>query len=260
MPVDSHALFASLENRDDLIKAAFGKDVQPEYLRDFTAATDADPKDRVYLWVKFTKEWSSDKVPADKAAAPVPPGTPPAAAPVPAAPAATGHVFKPGDVALFDPATAKDLVETKMVAEYDTNRDDKGKVFVRELRDYAQIFREATRRRTELTAQTAEVTGQADRIKAAQVEVVADIAAIEKERDGLKKDLAKFQAEREAVTAFVAAVEKQNEALRAELSQTFRANIKMAAELDQLNHRLQEEINRRNPPVQSQASLAAPAR
>jgi hypothetical protein len=260
MPVDSHALFASLENRDELIKGAFGKDVQPAYLRDFAAATDADPKDRVYLWVKFTKEWSSDKVPAEKAAAPAAPGTPPAAAPVPVAAAATtAHVFKPGDVALFDPATAKDLVETKMVAEYDTNRDDKGKVFVRELRDYAQLFREATRRRTELTAQTAEVTGQAERIQAAQREVVADIAAIEKERDGLKKDLAKFQAEREAVTAFVAAVEKQNEALRAELSQTFRANIKMAAELDQLNHRLQEEINRRNPPVQSQASLAAPA-
>ena len=173
-----------------------------------------------------------------------------------AAPGST-QTFKPGDVALFDPATAAELVDKK-VAEYETNRDDKGKVFVRELRDYAQLFREATRRRSELTAQIAEVTGQADRVTAAQTEVLADIAEIEKERDGLKKDLAKFQAEREQVTAFVASIDRRNEELRASLSQTFRSNIQLGAELDQVTRRLQAEINRRNPPVQSQASLAAP--
>jgi chromosome segregation ATPase len=177
-------------------------------------------------------------------------------APGAAAPAAQG--FKLGDVALFDPETAKELVETKAVAEYDTNRDDKGKVFVRELRDYAQLFREATRRRTELTAQIAEVSAQAERVAAAQAEVKGDVEAIEKERSGLKSDLAKFQAEREAVTAFVAGVDKRNEELRAKLSETFRANIRLAAELEQINRRSQQEIDRRNPPVQSQASLAAP--
>jgi len=272
MPVDSHSLFAQFDNRDELIKAMFSSDAQPEYSREvqlrtrqgaagpvveyaYSPATDKDPEDRVYRWVKFNKDWSSDKVPADTAVAQAAPAG--AAAPAAPAPGAAPAVqaFKTGDVALFDPETAKDL-EAKGIASYATDRDDKGKVFVRELRDYAQMFREATRQRTDLTAQIAAVSAQADRVEAAQTEVKADVQAVEKERTGLKSDLAKFQAEREAVTAFVASVEKRNEELRAKLSETFRANIRMAAELEQLNRRLLEEINRRNPPVQAQASLA----
>jgi hypothetical protein len=267
-------LFAQFDNRDELVKALYSSAVQPEYTREvqvrmrpgpagqiaefaFSPATDKDPPDRVYLWVKFKKDWSSDKVPADKQVAPAAPaGAAAPAAPAPGAAAPAMQVFKPGDVALFDPETAKELVETKGVADYDTDREDKGKVFVRELRDYAQMFREATRQRSELTAQIAEVSTQADRVEAAQAEVKADVEAVEKERTGLKSDLVKFQAEREVVTAFVASIEKRNEALRAKLSETFRANIRMAGELDQLERRLQAEINRRNPPVGSQASLA----
>jgi hypothetical protein len=265
MPVDSHSLFAQLDNRDEQIRAAFASNEQPDYLKDFTPATAKDPDARKYRWVRFTKEWSSDKVRADKtaaAAAPVgaaPAGISPAAAPALAA-APTSQGFKKDDVALFDPATADELVNVKKVAVFDTDRPDKGVVYVRELRDYAQLFRDATRRRAELSAQVAEVTGQVERIKAAGTDVLADVAVIEKERDGLKKDFAKFQAEREAAAAFVAAVERRNEQLRAELSQTFRANIRMARELDQMNRQLLEEIDRRNPPVQSQASLAAPGR
>jgi hypothetical protein len=276
MPVDSHSLFAQLDNRSQLIETAFPKGVQPEYSREaqlrarsgpagsfselvFSPAKDDDPKDSVYLWVKFKKEWSSDKVPAEIAAAPAAPaGTPAAVASAPEpAPAPAKSLFKPDDVALFDRSTAEDLVDKK-IAELETNRGDKGKVFVRELRDYAQLFREATRRRIELIAQIDEVTAQAKLVTEAKIDVMADVAAIKKERTGLKSDLAKFQAERETVAAFVASVEKRNEQLRVELSQTFRANIRMAAELDQLNRQLQQEIIRRNPPVQSQASLAAP--
>jgi hypothetical protein len=266
MPADSHALFAQLDNRDDVVKASFPADVQSDYIRDFTAANENDPPDRVYRWVKFTKEWSSDKVPADKSAvappaAPAAQPGPPAAAPAPGAPAAAagGHVFKPGDVALFDPQTAAELVDTKMVAVYDIDRKDKGKVFVRELQDFAQMFRESVRQRSELLAEIADIAAQANRLDAAQTEVLADVEAITKEREGLKKDLAKFQAERDAATAYVAALGKRNEELRADLSKTFRDNIRMAAQLDEMNHRLLEEINRRNPPVQAQASLG-PAR
>lgn len=274
MPVDSHYVFAQIDNRDEFLKAAFSSDDLPEYSREaklqvrqgpggqatelvFAPATENDPEDRVYRWVKFTKDWTSDKMPADKEAARAAPGAAPAPAPATAAP--SPRVFKPGDVALFDPATAKELVETKGVATYETDREDKGKVYVRQLRDYAQLFREATRRRTQLSAEIADISAQAGRIEAAKAEVAADVEAIQKERDGLKKDLAKFQAERDAVTAFVTAIEARNEQLRVKLSETFRANIRMASELDQIERRLLEEINRRNPPVQSQASLA-PAR
>ena len=269
MPADSHTVFAQLDNRDDVLKADFSAADQAEYAKDLAPAKEDDPSNRVYRWVKFTKEWSSDKLAMDKAAANAPPGAAPGAVPAPgaapvpapgAAPPAAQYTFKPGDTALFDSKTAAELVDTKMVATYDTDRPDKGKIYIRELRDYAQLFREAVRQRTRLSAEIAEVTAQADRVEAAKTEVLADVAAIEKERDGLKQDLAKFQAEREAVNAFAASLDKRNEELRADLSKTFRDNIRMAGELDQMNRRLIEEINRRNPPVRAQASAVEPAR
>lgn len=256
MPADSHTLFTQLDNRDQMLKTAFSGEVLPEYSKDFGPAADTDPEASVYRWMKFKKEWTSDKVPG---AAPPAGAAPAAGAPGAAANGAALQSFKPGDVALFDPKTAADL-KAKDIADYDTDRPDKGKVYVRELHDYAQLFREVIRQRTALNADLTEVTAQSQRITAAKDGVLADVAAVQKDRDGLKKDLAKFQAEHEAVTAFLAALDRRNEELRADLSKTFRENIRMAAELDQLNRRLIDEINRRNPPVQAQASLAIPSR
>lgn len=260
MPADSHALFAQLDNRDETIKAAFPPDVVGDYLRDDKPSDN----DFNYRWMKFTKDWSSPNVPAEKPAA----GASPAGAPAPGAAPATGatatppSAFKAGDVALFDAKTAEEL-KTKGVADYDANdpeHPNQGKVFRRELRDYADLFRTTIRQRSELIGEVADVTAQAGRVDAAKNEVLADVDALQKERDGLKSDLARFRAESEIATKFVDAIAKRNEELRVELSKTFRDNIRTAGELDRLIQSLHDSQTRGTPPVQSEASLAAPVR
>ena len=111
-----------------------------EYARDGTPAKDSDPADDVWYRVKFLKEYS-----AEDAAAP--------AAPQPNVPlggagaeAAATRSFKPGDMHLFDQPTAKDLID-KGIAERDDKAPDHGKVYVRPLRNYTQLFRAAYRER-----------------------------------------------------------------------------------------------------------------
>jgi hypothetical protein len=267
MPADSHTLFSQFDNRDEMLKNAFSGDVVPEYQRDFTPATEKDLQehpDRVYRWVKFTQQWTSDLVPGEKGAAPAAPPAG-AAAFAPAAPgaapaannatASSAYVFKPGDTALFDSKTAADLVETKKVAAYDAD-PGKGMVYVRPLRDYAMLFRESARQRTRLNVELADATSQHQRVEAARTGILADVAATQKERDGLKQDLAHFQTERDIVAKFLNSLDNRNEELRVQLSKTFRENIHMAAEIDQINRSLIEEQLRRAPPVQSEANLA----
>ncbi len=256
MPADSHALFAQLDNRDEMIKAAFPPDVVGDYLRDDKSSD----KEFNYRWMKFTKEWSSPNVPVEKPAAAQPVvAAAPGAAPAAAGGATPTSAFKPGDVQLFDAKTAEEL-KTKGVADYDNDHPNQGKVFRRELRDYAELFRATIRERTELIAEVADVAGQVQRVEAAKNEVLADVAALGKDRDGLKSDLTHFRAESNSATKFVDSFDKRNEQLRADLSKTFRENIRMAGELDRLNRSLYDSESRRAPPVQAQASLAAPAR
>jgi hypothetical protein len=125
------------------------------------------------------------------------------------------------------------------------------KVAVRSLRDYAPMFRSAFRQRNRLFAEKGDLAAEATLVEAAVAGVKEDVTAAEAEKADLQKDLQGFVTDRDAVTAYVSALQKRIEQLRVQLSQAFRSNIALAAELAQIQKRLIDEANRRNPPGQA---------
>ncbi|HEV2968876.1 MAG TPA: hypothetical protein VGY55_02730 [Pirellulales bacterium] len=253
MPIDSHSLFA--ETDPSALKGLLpDRDVpaaeRDEYARDGKPAKEGDPTDRVSVLVKFTKAWpenaAAPAAPADNAAG--------NAAAAPKA-AVAEPSFRPGDVAYFDPDAAKDLVENKKVAEYDTSDPAKARIYVRPLRDYARLFRETYRRRNELFALLAETKGQADRVATAVGQVQDDIKAAEADKEGLSKDLAKFKSELDAVVAYQQSLEAKLAKTRATLSELFRSNLQLSAQLADAEKKAAEAIHRQAPPAEASASL-----
>jgi hypothetical protein len=252
MPVDSHSLFAEKDSNE--LKALLPdrdipEAVREEYARDGKPAKEGDPSDRISVRVRFTKAWpesaAAPAAPADNAGGNV------AAAPKAAAEAS----FRPGDVAYFDPDTAKDLVEGKKVAEYDTSDPAKARIYVRRLHDYAQVFRETYRRRNELFALLAETKAQADRYATAVSQVKEDFQAAVVEKGGLTKDLAKFKSELDTVTAFQQSLEAKLAKTRATLSELFRSNLQLSAQLADAEKKAAAAIHRQAPPAEASASL-----
>ena len=129
--------------------------------------------------------------------------------------------------------------------------DNPGQKFVRSLRDYANVFRAAFRKRNRLLADKADLSTESTLVEAAAEGVQADVAAAKAEKADLEKDLQGFQADLDALTAYNGAVQKRIADIRAELSKMFRANIAISAELAQIEKRLVDEANRRHPPGQA---------
>ena len=155
------------------------------------------------------------------------------------------------------------LVATKIVRRIRHESRRQGKSFqVRRLRNYAQIFREATRRRTELTAQTAEVTGQAEHMP----RTAANRSGRRHRRDrkGTRRSEEKPLPNSKPNGKPSPRLSPPSRSKTRHCGPSYRKpsgrTSKWRPSSIKLNHRLQEEINRRNPPpVQSQASLATPA-
>ena len=285
MPGDSHTMYAGLEpaalknllpkppappagemdeetkKQYEMMKENYDKGIE-RFVRDQTAVTDADLKndktmenlkDGVRMLVKFTKGWPETAAAPAAPAAAAPAENP--GNPADAAKPADDKSFKPGDVAYLSVEQAKDLVEVKKVAEYDTSDPAKARIYVRPLKDYARLFRETYRRRNELFALQAEIKAQADQVVAAGKQLDEDIAAAKTEKDGLTKDLTKFKKELDTVVAYNATLDDKLAKTRASLSELFRANLRLSAQLTDVEHQIVEAIHRQTPPAEASASV-----
>ncbi len=206
----------------------------------------------VWLRVKFLKEYSAEDAAAPAAPQPnVPLGGA-------AAEAVAARSFKPGDTHLFDQATAKDLID-KGIAELDSKSPDGGKVYVRPLRNYAQLFRAAYRQRDRLAADVEDLTTHQKNVSDSAKSVYADIEAAKTEQADLKYDLDHVKAQAKVVTDFVVAIEARLNMKTAEARKFFDSNSVLAAELDKLEHQLYDSISRRHPQGQASAAVKTPA-
>ncbi len=271
MPIDSHALYAEIE--PSVLKAMmpgasaealadYGRDEKPakyDPTKDSKSQPQGnDPADHVEVKVRFTKEWAPPNDPLAPKTAPV--AAAPAAAQAAAAAAGANPpekaTFKAGDIAYFDPDTARSLVEPKdnaqKVAEFEKS-DPKFVIYVRPLNDYARLFREIYRRRNDLFAVEAELKSQVEQIESAAKLVQDDVKAATDEQAGLKKDLAKFKSEIDAVVAFNTALAAKQREVNAKCSELYRANLKLSSQLADVEQRIIDAAGR--PPAEASASL-----
>ncbi len=266
--LDANQLRALLPSNPENRKDPAFEAIYNEYARDGTPYQDNDPPDHVWWRVKFLKEYSAEDAAAPAAPQPnVPLGGA-------AAEAAAARSFKPGDTHLFDQPTAQDLID-KGIVELDKTAPDKGKVYVRPLRNYAQLFRAAYRQRDRLAADVEDLTTQQKKIADAAKSVYADIDAAKTEQADLKYDLDHVTAQLKVVTDFVSAIEArykeevvdeagQKKLVRSgqvwdQIKLTFASNLALAAELDKLEHQLYDTISRRHPQGQASAPVKTPA-
>ncbi len=261
MPIDSHTLFATADPND--LKIWFPDPaVLANFKRDGKPATADDEKEHpesVQVRLKFLQAWA----PKQTAAAPAVGKDAAAkdAVPPAEAPPATDDAGKPGPARGFAAGrsyylpleAAKELVDQK-IAEYDTSEPEKSRIYVRPLWDYAQLFREAYRARTQLFAQKNEISAQADQLEGALTQVTEDLAATKIITDGLKSDLANFKAEAQILDQYAQTLGAKLDKTKAELSDTYRSNLKLAAALGDAQRQLSEKL-RAAPPAQASASV-----
>ena len=169
-PADRHEAFAHLSEADIkvLLPAPVPPEVVEQYLKDGKPAGPMDPPERVWRLVRFTKDFAGKPLPGEREAQPAPPppaaprdaaAEPPANAPADQGDQPPAEIkFLPGDVALFDPATADKLVKDDGVAEYVQSQPEEkifSHVYMRPLVDYPAAFRDI---RTQLIATNVKIT------------------------------------------------------------------------------------------------------
>ena len=208
MPADNHETFASLT--PDQLQAYLPAQTLPEFLKDGKPPEPNDPPERVWRQVKFLKDHS---LKVDDVEATIP----------------------TGQTATVDPKTAQELVQAGVAEEV-------GQVYRRELRNYAQLFRELRRKIQVESDNVRDTTDQVARIRASWDALKQDIAYRQSEIEKLKIDKEKFEAERAAVEQLVKAIEKRQAEVRAELSATFQQNLALAQEIASLQKRAVQAV------------------
>ena len=218
MPADNHEWARELD--EARLRALLPPQSLPEFLKDGKPAAENDPPDRVWRQVKFLKdhEMTVDEVPAK---------------------------FTVDQTATVDPKTAQELVQAGIAEEV-------GQVYVRELRSYAQLFRELRQDIQVLSDTHRELTDEVARIQTAWDRVKEDAKYREEEIAKLKVDKAKFEAERAAVEALVKAIDARQEEVRAQLSATYQSNLRHVQEIADLQRRALQAVE---PPL---AEASAP--
>ncbi len=182
MPYDEHWTFAGMDAKQlaDYFPAKLGagentrlSEVAKEYTRDGKPVPDSAP-DAPDVWIKvqFEKDYS---ITDEKKTAPNDPN-------------AGKYSFVKGDVGVFDPQSAAELIATHAAKKV-------GRQYVRTLRDYANSYRDYWRRQHLFEAPIALLRDSNQKVALGIQSVTAETAVRKSERDKLAADLAKFKEE-----------------------------------------------------------------
>ncbi len=228
MPADSHEAFTEL---DDATRAALlsglPADVQQEYAKDEKVpAADEPQTDRIWRRVKALKDFD--------------------VAIGQGANQETQHITAGAEL-VFDPKSAQERIaagDVEPVAEND-------KVYVRPLRDYAQLYRDLDLQLEALNRNIAEVNGQIATVQEADRKAKQDIDYRQSEIANLNQDLTHFKDETAMMSKHVAALEARIADLDGERRQLFAKNRELEQELSSLVHQAADEINRRTAAAQA---------
>lgn len=238
MPADSHDAFADLDEaaRMAVLPANLPAAVKQEYAKDQNPpAADEKQTDRIWRRVKALKDFDVTRGQGkDKE---------------------TQHVTQ-GTELVLDPKSAQERItagDVEPVAEND-------KVYMRPLRDYAQLNRDLNSQIDNLLRTTADVDGRLATVAQAQRKAEQDIAYRNAEIAALNKDLERFRSELDLMRKHVAALDQHIGDVDRARRQMFASNQQLEAELSMLVHQAADEINRRViSQVNGQSGGAPPA-
>lgn len=253
-PIDGHEYFQGMDEATlmALIPQAMTglpndqyKKLITDYLRDGQPADEAtDPPENVWTQVKFKQAYT---VPVD-----APPIGSVDAEPfnaegqaqvdrlrVAKSSAQPGQVeFKVGDTAVFDQATANDLISRGIV-------DKVQPIYRRRLNDYELRFHGIHSRIVEINDRLRTLSLDLAAVSASKDKADQQAALLEDQRTKLTDDLAKVKFELAELSKYGDSVTTRLTEVRSELSQLYRSNKALSRELAAINARLTEEVKRR---------------
>jgi hypothetical protein len=247
-PVDSHEPFAGLG--EDELRAIFpqqqlGLNAEQynafirRYVRDGQAAEANDPPENVWVRVKFLKphEVVVDSVqPINNVD--VQPFDNEGQAQLSRLRRGKPVEFKPGDVGLFDRATADELIAQGIAGEPEP-------IFRRRLNDYEFSFNTLHRRMLALDQQMKDLNRDIATIKDGTTKAQTQIAARTETIDKLTADVAKVTFERDELTKYAGSLEGRVREVQSALSKLYAQNRALSRELSAISSRLKEEADRR---------------
>ncbi|MCE9524815.1 MAG: hypothetical protein K8R36_02025 [Planctomycetales bacterium] len=251
LPPDGHEPFAfqkdvpKAQRIDSLTKIGIPPAAAESYARDNGPGDVNDPKDNTWVQVKFTK---AHEIIVDASAMVSPveekhfdaqgqsqiprllrtkdPKTP---EPV---------KFVANDIAIFDQATADDLVNRGIAQR-------QGLIYRRKLNDYEQAFQVISRKLYVLRDKTAVVVRDTATIKNAREKAVEQTMLLEATKALLQADYDKVVYERDEMKKYADAVAARIKEKRAEMSRLYLRNKELYAQLVELDRKMNEEVERR---------------
>ena len=146
--------------------------------------------------------------------------------------------FAPNDIAVFDKATADDLVNRGIV-------ERQGLIYRRKLNDYEQAFQVISRKLYILRDKTAVVVRDTATIKDAREKAVEQTMLQETAKALLQADYDKIVYERDEMKKYADAVAARIKEQRAEMSRLYANNKAKHAQLLEFDKAMTEEVERK---------------
>jgi archaellum component FlaC len=247
-PVDNHAAFADLEEADLAalfpiaqlgLDAANYKAFLEQYTRDGKAANANDPPDNVWLEVKFIQphEVAVDSVQPINTVD-TQPFDGEGQAQLSRLRRGESVKFKPGDIGIFDQATANQLVADGIAGEPKP-------IFRRRLNDYEFSFNAIHRRVLALDQQMKDLSRDIATVKEAEAKSQSQITAHTEAVEKLSSDITKVTYERDELTKYTSTLDARVNQVKAALSKLYAQNRALSRELSAITAKLTEEADRR---------------
>jgi hypothetical protein len=149
-----------------------------------------------------------------------------------------------GAVLLLDPISAAEHLAKGDVEPVKDENGNAEKVYVRPLRDYAQLYRDLNLQIESIVRTTAEVDRQTATVQTAQKKVDTDLALRATEKTALESDKTQYLAEEALITRHATALAQRVAEMKDSVKKLVGSNHQLESELSQIYHQAAERINR----------------
>ena len=150
-----------------------------------------------------------------------------------------------GTVLELDPQSAQEQIASGNVEKVVEEGKPSDQVYMRELRDYARVYRDMNLQIEELVRTTAEVNRQSAAVTDSQQKVTSDIAYRKSEQTALTHDLAHYAAEQKLITGHAQALDSLIADIAAKVTQIKASNQQLESQLAALAQQAMQFMNQR---------------
>ena len=160
-----------------------------------------------------------------------------------------------GTVLELDPQSAQEQIASGNVEKVVEEGKPNDQVYMRELCDYARVYRDMNLQIEELVRTTAEVNRQSAAVTDSQQKVTSDIAYRKSEQTALTHDLAHYAAEQKLITGHAQALDSLIANIAAKVSQIKASNQQLESQLAALAQQAVQFMNQRAAAPKTQRNL-----